>query len=82
MFYHLAGGKDLEFEALLNPEKANRLHTGPAIDPASHEKQYLDFIEAIVRDREPRVTGEATLKGLQLIKAIYRASDEKREIYL
>ncbi len=82
MFYHLAGGKDPEFEALLNPEKANRLHTGPAIDPASHEKQYLDFIEAIVRDREPRVTGEATLKGLQLIKAIYRASDEKREIYL
>ena len=82
LFYHLAGGADPEFEALVNPEKANRLNTSPAVDPASHERQYLDFIQAILNNTQPRVTGEDTLKGLRLIKAIYRASDEKREIYL
>ena len=82
LFYNFAGGEDPEFEALLNPEKANRLNTSPAVDPASHTKQYEDFVDAIQTNREPMVTGEDTLKGVQVVKAIYRASDEKREVYL
>ena len=80
--YYLESGKDAEFEALLNPEKATSLNTSPAVDETSHSLQYQDFIEAVQTGREPKVTGEDGLKGLQLIKAIYQSSDEKREIYI
>ena len=82
LFYQLATGKDEEFESLLNPKKANQYSGNPEVDSTSHSKQYADFIESIQFGRKPKVTGEDALKSLQVIKGIYRASEEKREIYL
>lgn len=80
--YYLVSGPDAEFEALLNPEKANALNTSPAVDETAHSLQYMDFVDAVLTGRQPKVTGEDGLKGLRLVKAIYQSSDEKREIYI
>ena len=82
LFYHFEGGKWQEFEKILDPEKANALNTGPEVDRASHIRQYEDFINAILEKRRPLVTGEEAIKSLEVIKAIYRASDTKKEVYL
>ena len=81
-FYHFAAGSHPEFDAMLDVEKATALNTGPAVDDSSHTRQYIDFAKAVLEDRQPAVTGEDALKSLRLIKSIYQASDEKREIFL
>lgn len=80
--YQLKSGKNDDFEALLNPEKANAMNDSPDISSDSHRRQYEDFVQAVIDDRKPLVTGEDALKSLRVIKSIYRASREKREIYL
>lgn len=82
LFYRLKSGEDKEFEGLLNPEKANRFNQSPEISDASHRRQYEDFIDSVLSCREPSVTGEEALKSLKVIKSIYRASQEKKEISL
>jgi len=82
LFYRFKDGENPEFEALLNPIKANVLNQSPAIESDSHARQYEDFIDAVLTGREPIVTGEDALKSLQVIKAIYTSSSEKREIYI
>ena len=81
-FYRFADGPRPEFDALLNPEKANELNLSPALDGVSHTRQIQDFVAAVQEGRDPAVTGAQVLKSLELIKTIYRASQEKREIYL
>ncbi len=81
-FYRFADGPRPEFDALLNPEKANELNLSPALDGVSHTRQIQDFVAAVQEGRDPAVTGVQVLKSLELIKTIYRASQEKREIYL
>jgi len=39
-----------------------------------HIKQYKDFIQAILEDKGPLVTGEEAIKSLKLIKGIYKSS--------
>lgn len=80
--YQLKSGKDDRFEAFLEPEKSNCLHESAEVPGDSHRRQYEDFVQAIMEDRTPLVTGKDALKSLRVIKAIYRASREKREIYL
>lgn len=80
-FYHFQDGPRPEFDAILNPEGANELHTGPEIPDDSHRRQYEDFVDALRNGREPLVTGEEAMRSLKLIQAIYQSSDEKREIY-
>lgn len=82
LFYHFEDGKWDEFEAILDPVKATALNTSPEVDESSHVRQFEDFVQAIIDDREPLVTGEEGLKSLKLIKAIYKASDEKNEVTL
>ena len=82
LFYRFQSGPKPEWEALLNPEKANALNQSPAIEKDSHMRQYQDFVDAIMQGRQPAVTGADALKSLQVIKAVYRASDEQREIFL
>ncbi len=81
-FYHFESGKDKEFEDMLNVEKAMRLNTGPEVDISSHIKQYEDFVEAIIEDRDPLVTGEEGIKSLELIKSIYKSSEKESKVYL
>ena len=80
--YHFKDGKWNEFESILNPKRAIELNTSPKVDESSHIKQFEDFVQAILDDREPLVTGEEALKSLQLIKSIYKSSDEKREVFI
>jgi UDP-N-acetyl-2-amino-2-deoxyglucuronate dehydrogenase len=82
LFYRLQNGALPSFDVLLQPEKANALHLDATISDASHRRQYQDFIAAIQEDRKPLVSGEDALSSLKVIKAIYQASQEKREIYL
>ena len=81
-FYQFQDGKKPEFEEALNPEAANRLNLSPAIEDDSHRKQYEDFVRAVQTGKDPAVTGEEGIRSLEVIRAIYRSSDEKREIYL
>ncbi len=81
-FYQFQDGKKAEFETLLNPEAANHLNTSPAIKDDSHRKQYEDFIQAVLLNQDPAVTGEEAMKSLHLIQAIYESSQKKCEIYL
>ena len=52
------------------------------MDGVSHTRQIRDFVAAVQEGREPAVTGAQVLKSLELIKTIYRASEERKEIYL
>lgn len=81
-FYRFADGEKQEFEKLLDPQKANELHLDANISSSSHVRQYRDFVDAVLNDRSPLVTGEDALESLKTIKAIYNASNEKKEIYL
>lgn len=82
LFYHFEDGKWDEFESILNPQKATELNTSPEVDESSHVRQFEDFVQAILDKRDPLVTGEEAMKSLKLIKAIYKSSDEKREVTL
>lgn len=82
MFYHFKDGKWDEFEKILNPDKAMALDSGPEVDRSSHIRQFEDFVEAIIEDKDPAVNGEEGLKSLRLIKAIYKSSDEGKKVYL
>lgn len=81
-FYRFKDGEKPEFEAALNPEAANQLNLSPEIEDTSHRRQYEDFVHAVLTGTDPAVTGEEGIKSLEVIRAIYQSSDEKREIYL
>lgn len=81
-FYRFQDGEKPEFEAALNPEAANQLNLSPEIEDTSHRRQYEDFVRAVLTGTDPTVTGEEGIKSLEVIRAIYQSSDEKREIYL
>lgn len=80
-FYCFKDGPRPEFEAALNQEMANRLNQTPEIEDTSHRRQYEDFVDALREGRDPLVTGEEAIRSLRLIRAAYRSSEEKKEIY-
>jgi UDP-N-acetyl-2-amino-2-deoxyglucuronate dehydrogenase len=45
-----------------------------------HERQIEDFLEAIIEDREPAVTGEEGRKVVEMFTAIYRSQRDGRPI--
>ncbi|MBN1351349.1 Gfo/Idh/MocA family oxidoreductase [candidate division KSB1 bacterium] len=47
-----------------------------------HIRHVADLIEAIEEDRDPMVTGPGGRKAVEMILAIYKSSDENREIKL
>lgn len=82
LFYQLESGKNALLDAAVDVERANAQHLDARISDASHYRQYEDFTQALLDGRQPAVTGMDALHGLSVIKAIYTASDQKREIYL
>jgi len=48
----------------------------------SHPRQIKDFVEDVLEDREPYVSGEEALKTSQVIWAIYRSAKSGRKVYL
>jgi predicted dehydrogenase len=47
-----------------------------------HALQIQDFLQAILQDRAPRVTGEEGHRVVALIQAIYQSNQEKRPVRL
>ena len=67
------------------PEEGESL--GGATDPkaissAGHYILIQDMIDAILHDRKPMIPPEEGKKEVELIRAIYRSSQEKQEIFL
>ncbi len=58
-----------EYHDLLAPD----VQTEPGF-PAYHRLQIADFVQAIIDDREPAVTGAEARKALEIILAIYQSS--------
>jgi len=82
LFYQLESGKNAALDAVVDVARANAQHLDARISDESHYRQYEDFTQALLEDRQPAVTGADALHGLSVIKAIYTSSDQKREIYL
>ena len=69
------------------PKDVPELSSSGASDPMSvdyrlHMAQIKDMVQAVRNDREPIVNGEAAIKSLELISAIYSSSKEKKAIEL
>lgn len=47
-----------------------------------HALQIQDFLQAILQDRSPEVTGEDGQRVVALIQAIYRSNQEERPVRL
>jgi len=54
----------------------------PNIYGYGHTPLYADMVDAILRDREPTIDGEAGLRALELVLAIYCSAAEGRPIKL
>ena len=60
---------------------------GGASDPSAishegHRRQFVDFLDAIENDTEPLVNGEEGRKAVEIILAIYKASDTEQTVKL
>ena len=53
-----------------------------AISFEGHRRQFVDFLDAIENDREPLVNGEEGRKAVEIILAIYQASETERAVKL
>ena len=49
---------------------------------STHTEQCINFIDAILEDREPAVTGESALKAIEIITAIYQSSMQGKPVSL
>lgn len=47
-----------------------------------HQDVFKDFVDAIIKNREPQVNGEEGIRSLRIVSAIYESNREGREIYL
>lgn len=50
--------------------------------PVAHRAQLLDFVQAIVNEREPLVNLEEGRKAVEIVQAIYSAGRERRSVPL
>lgn len=80
--YWLKSGKKQKYEDLLNPNATYTEFRDATIDITAHKKQYCDFINAILSQCRPAITGSEGLRSLRLVQAIYESSDTKRMVGL
>lgn len=67
----------------VQPEKISYgVTNSPAISHVNHKAQLEEIIGAIEQGREPLVNGEAGLKALEIILAVYRSSKTRESIEL
>ena len=78
--WKVAGMDEADF---VQPEKISYgVTNSPAISHVNHKAQLEEILDAIEQDREPLVNGEAGLKALEIILAIYRSSKTREPIEL
>lgn len=53
-----------------------------AIDYKLHMAQFREFVDNIINNTEPRVSGKEAIKSVGVINAIYKSSRENRVVYL
>ncbi|MFI3115441.1 MAG: Gfo/Idh/MocA family oxidoreductase [Clostridia bacterium] len=82
VYYKLEGGNVSYLDDVLISEEELNAPKGAKIADRSHTTQFKNVVDAILAGKEPLVTGKSATNSLELIKAIYKSSDEKREIYL
>jgi predicted dehydrogenase len=80
----IAGMTSIVEQHLLERFQADDRAHFAASDPINHYHalQIQDFLQAILEDRPPQVTGEDGLRVVALIQAIYRSNREARSVRL
>jgi UDP-N-acetyl-2-amino-2-deoxyglucuronate dehydrogenase len=80
--WKLADGTPEEEAALTSLETQDgRSFSDPlALSHLPHQRQIEDLLDAIDQDREPRVNGEAALKAVEIIRAIYLSAQRGESI--
>jgi len=82
--WRLADSTAAEAEAVISLEAQDgHSYADPAaIAHVSHRRQIEDMIDAVLADREPRVTGIEARKALEVIRAIYLSAKRGELVHL
>jgi predicted dehydrogenase len=82
--WKLADGTPEEEAALtaLEPQDGRSFNDPMALSYVPHQRQFEDLLDAIEQDREPRVNGEAALKAVEIIRAIYLSAQRGESVRL
>lgn len=48
----------------------------------NHRKQYEQILPAFIKDENPIVSGEESLKSLAFVRALYQSAEQHKEVYL
>ncbi|WP_236979231.1 Gfo/Idh/MocA family protein [Membranihabitans maritimus] len=66
-----------------SPQESDSGSSDPmSISYKYHKLQLSDFVESIIHDKKPLITGEEGRPALEVIKTIYKSSESNREIEL
>ena len=69
-------------ESINDSTNLNNAFAADQLNGTSHHLQFIDMIDAIKNDREPHVNGVEGYKALEVIKAIYRSSENGKPVLL
>lgn len=78
--WDVAGGPDAEATAMLNadaPDRGNTASTAGYADSELHRRQMEDFVSAIQEGRRPLIDGREGRRTLEVMRALYLASDRQ-----
>lgn len=74
------GDEEAELAALAGKDQSSGAADPMSLEIGGHQRQMEDFLDAISRNRPPRVDGREGLKALAIVLAIYRSAREKRMV--
>jgi predicted dehydrogenase len=74
------GDEESDLKALAGKDQSSGASDPMSLEIGGHQRQLEDFIEAISRNRPPRVDGREGMKSLSIVLAIYRSAREKRMV--
>lgn len=57
-------------------------HPTEKVTHDAHREQIIDFIEAIINDREPAISGDEARKSVEIVRAIYQSAQEGQAVSL
>jgi predicted dehydrogenase len=76
-------GEPVDLSGLIAPRGGSAVAAAdPNAPPQGHEFHVKDLIEAIDEDRDPFITGESARTAIDVILALYEASDTRRVVRL
>lgn len=76
-------GEDVDLSSLIAPRGGEAVTAAdPSSPPSGHEYHVQDLIEAIRDDRDPFITGQSARTAIDVILALYEASDTRSVVKL